>query len=274
MPELPEVETIKEDMVRKIKGRRINKVDIKDEKSVKIPSGREFKRRVEGKTIQDIKRRGKYLILNLNSYELLIFHLKLTGRVLFFSPGEKEPDYSRVVFVFSNGSKLFFTDVRRFGEIYLLTRDEIDKVPAIKSMGPEPLSPEFTARKLKEKLKGKRGKIKPALMNQAVLAGVGNIYSQEALYRTGIHPERNISRLTDREIEAIYHTLVEVLKEAIQHRGSSVDAYVDLNGKEGGHVPYLQVYGREGEKCPRCGSFIKKKKISGRGTYFCEGCQK
>lgn len=274
MPELPEIETIKKDMIKKVKGRKINKVEMRNEKSIKIPSAPEFKKGVEEKAIQNIERRGKYLLLNLDTNQLLVFHLKLTGRLLFFPSGKREPEYVRIVFTFSDKSRLFFADIRGFGEVYLIGRDELGKIPAIKNMGPEPLSPGFSAQKLKEKLRGKRGKIKPALMDQSVLAGVGNIYSQEALYRVGIHPERNASQLTGKQIEAIYQGLVEVLREAIQHRGSSVDAYIDLEGKEGGHVPYLRVYGKEGGNCLRCGSIIEKKKISGRGTYFCEKCQK
>jgi len=275
MPELPEVETIRQDMIKKVKGKKIREVEIKNEKNIKIPSPEEFKEELEGKTIRDVERKGKYLIVHLNFNQFLIFHLKLTGRLLYFPPEKKEePDYTRIIFTFPDKSKLFFADIRGFGEIYLVSKDELDRIPAIKNMGPEPLSPEFTPEKLKEILKGKKGKIKPTLMNQTVLAGIGNIYSQEALHRAGIHPERNVSRLTEKEIEAIYKALVEVLEEAIRNRGSSVDAYLDLQGREGGHVPYLRVYGREGENCPRCGSVIKKKKISGRGTYFCNGCQK
>jgi len=274
MPELPEIETIRQDMIKKVKGKKIVNVDLRNPKNIKIPSSVEFKREIEGKVIQDIKRKGKYLILILDSRDLLIFHLKLTGRLLFFPPEKKEPDYTRIVFIFSDNTRLFFADIRGFADVYLLPPEKIDTIPAIKNMGPEPLSSEFTLEKFKKILKGKKGKIKPLLMDQTVIAGVGNIYSQESLYRAGIHPERSVSRLKDEEIEAIYRSLVEVLKEAIRYRGSSVDAYLDLNGKEGDYVPRLKVYGREGENCLRCGSPIKKKKIGGRGTYFCERCQK
>ncbi|MBE0478532.1 bifunctional DNA-formamidopyrimidine glycosylase/DNA-(apurinic or apyrimidinic site) lyase [Candidatus Aerophobetes bacterium] len=274
MPELPEVETIKQGMVKKIKGKKIGKVDIRNEKNIKIPSPQEFKKQVEGKSIQDIERKGKYLLLSLNSHKLLIFHLKLTGRLLFFPPQTQEPDYVRIVFNFFDTSKLFFCDIRGFAEAYLLSPDELDKIAAIKNMGPDPLCPDFTLAKFKQRLKGRKGKIKPVLMDQKVLAGIGNIYSQEAVHKAGIHPERDTSRLTSHEIEAIYRALLEVLKEAIEYKGSSVDAYLDLNGEKGDYVPRLKVYGREGENCYRCKSIIKRKKISGRGTYFCDNCQK
>jgi len=169
---------------------------------------------------------------------------------------------------------LFFCDSRRLAEVYLLLPNELGKIPAINKMGPDPLSPDFTPEKFKERLKARRGKIKPVLMDQKVLAGVGNIYSQEAIHRAGIHPEKDTFRLTDDEIEAIYRALVEILKEAIEHKGSSVDAYLDLNGEKGSYVPQLKVYGREGENCYRCKAIIKRKKIAGRGTYFCDNCQK
>ncbi|HHF98091.1 MAG TPA: DNA-formamidopyrimidine glycosylase [Candidatus Aerophobetes bacterium] len=274
MPELPEVETIRQDMINRVKGKRIVKVEVRNEKNIRFPSPQEFKKRIEGRIIEDIKRRGKYLLVALDSGDFLVFHLKLTGRLLFFSEKEKEPDYVRIVFFFEDKTRLFFADIRGFADVHLLTREEMESLPAIKEMGPEPLSPDFTLDEFKKRIKSKKGRIKPLLMDQKVIAGIGNIYSQESLYRAKVHPEKNASKLTDKEIEAIYKSLLEVLEEAIKYRGSSVDAYLDLEGKEGGYVPHLKVYGREGERCLRCGAPIKKKKIGGRGTYFCDNCQK
>lgn len=274
MPELPEVETIRQGMIKKVKGKKIENVEIRNDKNIRVISPLEFKKRLKGKVVKDIDRRGKFLIISLNSTDLLIFHLKLTGRLLFFPAEKEEPDYVRIVFTFTDESRLFFADIRGFADVFLLPESDLETIPAIKNMGPEPLSPDFTPDKLKERLKGKRGKIKPLLMDQSVIAGIGNIYSQEALYRAGIHPEREVSKLTEKEIEAIYQNLVDVLKEAIRYRGSSVDAYLDLNGKEGSYVSHLKVYEREGQTCSRCGTSIKKKKVGGRGTYFCSKCQK
>lgn len=274
MPELPEVETIRQDMIKKVKGKKIENVEIKNEKNIRIISPEQFKEKLKGRVIEDIQRRGKFLIINLDSDDLLIFHLKLTGRLLFSPVGKEEPKYVRMVFTFTDKSRLFFADIRGFADVFLIPRSDVETIPAIKNMGPEPLSPDFNPDKLKQILGGKRGKIKPLLMDQSVIAGIGNIYSQEALYRAGIHPEREVSKLTEKEIEAIYRSLVDVLKEAIKYRGSSVDAYLDLNGKEGNYVPHLKIYGKEGQICPRCGSSIKKKRVGGRGTYFCSKCQK
>jgi len=299
MPELPEVETIREGLEKKVKGKRIEKVLIENEKSIKLPSPAEFVSRIEGKVISEIKRRGKYLILRLASKDneltpspfplpygerikvrgkrkflyYLVIHLKLTGRLIYSQKGEK-PDYTRVIFVFQDQTQLSFTDIRGFGGLWLVSDEEFWMVASLQNLGPEPLEKDFTVNKFKELLSGKRGKIKPLLMNQTFIAGIGNIYSQEALFLTGIHPKRSPSSLIDKEIEGLYNNLLNILKEAISSRGSSIDAYVDLNGKKGDYESHLRVYGRAGKNCPRCGAVIERVKIAGRGTYFCPRCQK
>ncbi len=150
---------------------------------------------------------------------------------------------------------------------------EFQKIPTLDNLGPEPLAEDFTVAKFGDLLKGKIGKIKSLLMNQEFMAGIGNIYSQEALFLSQIHPERIPSSLADEEIEKLYENLRQVLKKAISYRGSSVDTYVDLEGKKGSFESQLKVYGREGEPCFKCGTSIKKIKVSGRGTYFCPNCQ-
>jgi len=147
-------------------------------------------------------------------------------------------------------------------------------VASLQNLGPEPLEKGFTPSKFKKLLKGKRGRIKPLLMDQTFIAGIGNIYSQEALFLAGIHPKRSPSSLVDKEIESLYNNLLSVLQEAISYGGSSVDTYVDLNGKKGDYESYLKVYGREGKNCSRCGAVIERVKMAGRGTYFCPCCQK
>ena len=273
MPELPEVETIREGLEKRVKGKRIEKVLIKNEKSIKLPSPAQFVSRIEGKVISEIKRRGKYLILKLDSKDNLVIHLKLTGRLLYSQKGEK-PDYTRIIFIFQDQTQLSFTDMRGFGNLWLVSDEELWMIPSLESLGPEPLEKNFTVDKFKELLSGKRGKIKPLLMNQTFIAGIGNIYSQEALFLTGIHPKRSPSSLIDKEIEGLYNNLLSILQEAISSRGSSVDAYVDLNGKKGDYESHLRVYGRAGKSCPRCGAVIERVKIAGRGTYLCPRCQK
>ncbi|MCD6318313.1 DNA-formamidopyrimidine glycosylase [Candidatus Aerophobetes bacterium] len=274
MPELPEVETIRQDMLRKVKGKKIYKVEVKNEKPIRIPTPSQFIQRLEGKVFKDILRRGKYLIVQINSTQNLIFHLKLTGRLIFSPQGEKTPKYTRIIFNFEDKSKLFFTDIRGFADVYLISEKEWDKIPSLRDIGPEPLDPDFTLNKFENILRGKRGKIKPLLMNQSFIAGIGNVYSQEALFRARIHPERNSSQLKKEEVESLYKNLLSILREAISYRGSSVDAYVDLQGEKGKFESHLQVYGRKGKSCERCGKPIVRKMVGGRGTYFCPNCQK
>ncbi|MFQ6066629.1 MAG: bifunctional DNA-formamidopyrimidine glycosylase/DNA-(apurinic or apyrimidinic site) lyase [bacterium] len=272
MPEMPEVETIKRDLEKKVRGKRIERVIIKNKKSVKLPTPAEFIRRIEGKVFSRMERRGKFLLLGLNSEDHLIIHLKLTGRLIYSRKGE-ELDYTRVVFVFKDNTQLSFTDVRGFGGIWLISDREFQMLPALGNLGPEPLAEDFTVTRFKGLLKGKRGKIKSLLMDQEFIAGIGNIYSQEALFPSQIHPERSPSSLADEEIEKLYKNLRQILKKAISYRGSSVNAYVDLEGKKGNFESQLKVYGREGKACFKCGTIIKRIDISGRGTYFCPSCQ-
>lgn len=274
MPELPEVETIKRGLLERVKGKKVKKVSIKNPKCISFPSPGEFKERIEGRVFREINRKGKYLIIELDSGENLVFHLKLTGRILYSPEEGKEFEYVRVIFAFEEGDELSFTDIRGFGSIWLIPDKEFDKIPGLESLGPEPLEEDFTLESFQKMLKSKRGKIKVLLMDQTFLAGVGNIYAQEALFLAGIHPERPSSSLTSKEVKKLYDSLRFVLTEAIQYRGSSVDAYVDVEGRKGNYEEKLRVYGKEGGLCPSCSTPIRKITISGRGTYFCPRCQK
>jgi len=274
MPELPEVETIRRGLEQKVRGKKIERVIIRNEKSVKVPSPQEFVQKMEGKVLCQMHRRGKYLILGLDSGDSLILHLGMTGRLIYSKAGE-EIDYSRVVFLLENNAQLSFTDVRGFGGLWFVPDENFEEVvPTLANLGPEPLGRGFTQEKFKQLLKDKKGKIKSLLMDQTFIAGVGNIYAQEALFLSGIHPTRSPSLLLDQEIERLYHNLLNVLKEAISYRGSSVDTYVDLEGREGNYEPRLRVYGRGGMNCLRCGQVIERMEVGGRGTYFCPRCQK
>jgi len=274
MPELPEVETIRRDLEKRVRGKRVEKVVIKSEKFIKVPSSiAEFIERMKGRTLSKIKRRGKYLILELDSKDNLIIHLKLTGQLI-YSPEGKELAYTRVIFIFQNKTQLSFTDMRGFGGLWLIPDEEFSMVPFLQNLGPEPLEDDFTLDKFRILLKGRKGNIKALLMDQTFIAGIGNIYSQEALFLAGIHPKRDTTTLIDREIKDLYNNLLATLREAISYRGSSVDAYVDLNGEKGDYESHLRVYGRQGKGCFRCGAVIEKIKINGRGTCFCPVCQK
>lgn len=272
MPELPEIETIRLDLEEKVKGKKVKEVIIKNGKCLKEITEEEFIKGVKGKVFSQFRRRGKFLIVELDSKDNLIIHLRMTG-ILIYSEGKKESNYTRIIFIFEDNSQLAFNDMRGFGNVWLLPDREFQRIPSLYLLGSEPLEKDFTLEKFKSILKRKKKKIKILLMDQRSIAGIGNIYSQEALFRARIHPEKLSNHLFDKEIENLYNSLKGVLQEALSHRGSSVDTYVDLEGKKGKYEQYLKVYGRKGKKCFRCGEIIKKINLGGRGTYFCPHCQ-
>jgi formamidopyrimidine-DNA glycosylase len=272
MPELPEVETIRRDLEKKVKGKKIKEVIIKERKLIKSPSPEKFKKGLEGRKFNAFERRGKFLIISLDSGKKLVIHLKLTG-VLIHCP-ESTPllNYTRIIFLFSDKTHLRFNDLRKFGELHLVENEK--EVKGIKKLGPEPLGKEFSLSLFQEMLSQKKTKIKPLLMDQKFLAGVGNIYASESLYKAKIHPQRVAFTLTKEEVGKLYKSLQEILKEAIKYRGTSVDSYRDVEGKKGDYAARLKVYGREGKPCYNCGKPIRRIELGGRGTFFCPNCQK
>jgi len=277
MPELPEVETIRRQLYEKILNKKIKNVEILEAKMLQGISAKNFKKIISGKKIKNIFRRGKLLVFELSCNYYLVIHLKLTGQLIFQSKKEKDKKkkYTYFIYTFSDGDKLLHNDLRKFGYVRLLKKEEVEKFLEEKKYGIEPLSKEFTLSKFKEILSKKpKSKIKPLLMNQSFIAGIGNIYSQESCWCAKILPIRNVKTLKNEEIKNLYNCLIKILKEAITYRGASVDAYVDIHGKKGNFVPKLKVYGREGEKCYRCGAKIKKITLAGRSTYYCPKCQK
>ncbi|MCK4244828.1 MAG: DNA-formamidopyrimidine glycosylase [Candidatus Omnitrophica bacterium] len=267
MPELPEVETIKRQLKRGILNKKIKEVIVKDKRLIKGISPQIFKSKVEGKSIKDISRRGKVLIIKLEERLFLIFHLRISGLLILSKTTE---DFSRVIFRLGDNRLLNFCDARVFGEIRLI--NDWQKLPFIKAMGPEPL--ELNKERFVKLFEGKKAKIKPLLMDQKLLAGVGNIYAQESLFCAGIHPERRADRVRSGELEKVHHCLTSILKEAIKKKGTSVDTYRQIDGQEGGYIPFLQVYQRENKPCLNCKTTIKRELIGGRGTYFCPHCQR
>lgn len=272
MPELPEVETIKSQLTKKIKAKTIKKVKVKLAKMVRGASVKDFEKKVVGAKIKDIRRRAKLLIIELfNDYSLVI-HLKLTGQLIFNQEPEK---HTHIVYYFTDGSMLLHNDMRQFGYVKLAKTSELSKLFQKEKFGPEPLDKSFTLEKFKTILKEKRrAKIKPLLMNQTFIAGIGNVYAQEACFKAKIKPTRTAGSLTDKEIKDLYEGLKKILRESIKHKGSSIDLYVDVEGKQGGYAPFLKVYRREGQKCFRCDEKIKFIRLNGRGTCFCPKCQK
>jgi formamidopyrimidine-DNA glycosylase len=267
MPELPEVETIKHELEKAVLGKKITEICVHNPKVIREPSAESFRKGLEGVTIKNILRKAKVLILELSNRKSLVIHLKMTGQLIYPGKGSKE---ARVTFYLSDGKTLDFNDRRLFAELRLLNNWQDLKF--IQGLGPEPF--DIKLNRFKEMLSKKKTKIKPLLMDQTFISGVGNLYAAEVLFRAKIHPERAANSLSDKEKELLFKETRETLLEAIKYKGSSVDQYVQLSGETGGYVKYHKVYDREGQPCLVCKTPIRRTSLGGRGTYFCPKCQR
>ena len=268
MPELPEVETIKNELPPHIIGRRFTGVTVCDAKLLRQPSVEEFCQKLIGKRVISLERRGKYLIFHLSYGMVLIIHLKMAGALLL---NPKEADrHTRVIFHLDNGSQLIFTDRRRLGAIWLIENEQA----VTGKLGPEPLTPEFTAETLAKRLQSHQAPIKAVLLDQAFLAGIGNMYADEALFAARIHPLRKANSLSSQEIENLHKAIVGILRSAIDSKGASVDTYKRPDGKLGTAHSNFSVAHRGGKLCLICDTPIQRLAIRNRGSYFCPNCQK
>jgi formamidopyrimidine-DNA glycosylase len=265
MPELPEVETIKRELEKSVLGKKITAIIINNPKVIKEPSIEKFKKGLIGAVIENILRKGKALIFVLSNSKFLLVHLRMTGQLVY--PGKAAQ--ARVIFKLSDGKLLDFNDRRLLGELRLV--DDWKNLQFFKTLGPEIY--DLTAEKFSQMLKDKKTKIKPLLMDQTFICGVGNLYAVEALFRAKIYPERSSSTLSEKEKENLFKEIKDVLNEAIRFGGSSIDQYVQLAGKRGDYVKHHKVYGREKKPCLICKTPIKRIAMGGRGTYFCPKCQ-
>ncbi|MFA5128101.1 MAG: bifunctional DNA-formamidopyrimidine glycosylase/DNA-(apurinic or apyrimidinic site) lyase [Patescibacteria group bacterium] len=269
MPELPEVETIKRQLNKEVAGKKITGVEVLAEKTLRTPKAQFLKYTVGAKIIS-VERRAKLLIINLNNGWSILTHLKMTGQYVYNGEAHQ---HTRVVFCFGK-LKIMFNDIRRFGYLDLIKTDDLKKF-LDKQYGPEPLEKSFTVMKFTEALaKRPNMKIKQLLLEQKLIAGIGNIYAQEACFMAGVLPTRQSKSLKPTEIKKLFDSVRKVMTEAIKYGGSSAENYINLYGEKGGFVPHLKVYGREGLKCKQCGSVLKFVKLGGRGTVYCETCQK
>jgi len=266
MPELPEVETIKRELEKAVLGKKITKVCVHNPVVIREPSADKFKKGLSGAIIKNILRKAKVLILELSNAKSLVIHLKMTGQLIYPGDGKR----SRVSFKLSDGKMLDLNDQRLFAELRLL--DDWRTLKFIRGLGPEPF--DLTEEEFKKRLGNKKTKIKPLLMDQTFISGVGNLYAAEALFRAKIHPERPAASLSDKEKGLLFKEIKETLSEAIKYKGSSVDQYVQLSGDPGDYARYHKVYGREGKPCLVCKTSVKRISLAGRGTYFCPKCQK
>ncbi len=273
MPELPEVETIKQDLEKKIVGRTVNRADVHLLRMIrKHDSAEEFKQAVEGRSIRNMERRGKFLLFRLESENTMVLHLGMTGQLLLrSSQSPLEVDkHTHLVFHFNDSNMLLFRDVRQFGQVFIAGTSALEKQLGL---GPEPLSPDFQEKDLVSVL-NRTTKIKQLLMDQKRIAGIGNIYADEALFEAGINPPRLANSLTPQETHRLFLALQRILKEAIELRGTSIANYVDTSGRRGEMQNRHRVYRRTGEPCQRCGKKIRKIKVGGRSTHFCPQCQR
>ncbi|MFC1905989.1 bifunctional DNA-formamidopyrimidine glycosylase/DNA-(apurinic or apyrimidinic site) lyase [Chloroflexota bacterium] len=268
MPELPEVETIKNDLLPYLLERSFTGVDLLA-KSVKRPSAQEFCDLLIGAKIDRLTRRGKYLIFSLSNKYKLIIHLRMSGTLLLRKSNAEPDPYARVIFDLNDGNQLRFCDVRKLGTIYLAE----DEKSIIHNMGPEPLEPEFTAEILKERLEKRSAPIKAVLCDQKVIAGIGNMYADEILHEVKIHPLKKAGDLNDAEIKKIHTSIIKVLKKAIEKKGATVSNYTNASGQAGSAQDDFKVAHRFKKPCPNCGTEITRIKVRGRGTYFCTKCQ-
>ena len=273
MPELPEVETIRLALVPHVVGRRFERVAIHDARLVRPFEPAAVAAELEGERVIDLKRRGKYLIVLFESGRALLIHLRMTGSIRHAPTGSLEDDpYRRAVVRLDDGSDVAYRDVRRFGTWHLLEPHELDSYLA-KRLGREPLERGFTARRLAERLAERRAPIKAALLDQRTVAGLGNIYADEALWRARLHPLRPAETLDREEVARLARGIKDALKAGIARQGASLRDYATPDGARGRMQEEFRVYGRAGEPCRRCGTPIEKIRAAGRGTWYCPSCQ-
>lgn len=275
MPELPEVETLRRQMERAVKGRKILGVDVRFGGRIR-PSPAALVKAATGAKFKSFGRRAKLLLLDLSNGWTIVTHLKMTGSYLLKKAGEKPTKHTHVVFHLDKKHDLWFEDVRKFGFLKVVKTADLEKdIFDQASYGPEPLDPSFTFKKFKMCVTSRpHKKIKPLLMEQTCIAGIGNIYADEAVWYGRVHPERTVGSLTEKELKGVYAGAIKSMKASIIRRGTSADSYYDLYGQKGDNVPYLKVYGREGKPCRRCGTALKKIRVAQRGAVYCPKCQK
>lgn len=274
MPELPEVETVVRTLRALVVGKTIERVSVLLPRIIRFPDDVEaFKAVLTGQAIHSIERRAKFIKFILDR-DILISHLRMEGRYGLYDAADPLEKHTHVVFHFTDGSELRYRDVRQFGTMDVLPRGEEEKTGPLAKLGPEPLDETFTAPLLRSMLKGRKTKIKPLLLNQEFLVGLGNIYVDEALYRAAIHPEQSASTLKPKQVESLYKSIVETLTEAVNQGGSSIKSYVNGQGEMGMFQQSLDVYGKKDEPCNKCGTPIIRMVVAGRGTHICPKCQK
>jgi formamidopyrimidine-DNA glycosylase len=267
MPELPEVETIKNELLPFVTGREIKGVDVYWDRMVKYPSVKEFSRRITGQKITGLTRRGKYLFFQLSGGEILVMHMKMTGSLLVNPSDDK---FTRAVLHLDKNIDIHFRDPRKFGKMWL----DKDKSNIIGQLGPEPLDDDFTPETLAGILRKRIAPVKPVLLDQSIIAGIGNMYADEALFEAKIHPVRPAKSLSKAEVKRLYDAIRLVLHKALKLKGASVRNYIRPDGEPGTAHDEFNVAHGTGKTCPCCGGAIERIVVRGRGTYICPACQR
>jgi formamidopyrimidine-DNA glycosylase len=274
VPELPEVETIRLKLEPHLVGRRFDRVEIGDPRLVRPFEPGAVAAELEGERVSALERRGKYLIVRFESGRALLIHLRMTGSLRHAAKGKLGDDpHRRAVVRLDDGSDLAYRDVRRFGTWHLLEPGELE-LYLEERLGVEPLERTFTARRLAQQLEGRRAPIKAALLDQRTVAGLGNIYVDEALWRAQVHPLRPAGTLDEDELARLTRAIKDALKTAVRRQGASLRDYSTPDGEQGTMQDRFRVYGREGHPCQRCGTPIDKIRTAGRGTWYCPNCQR
>ena len=307
MPELPEVETTARALNKLVRGRKIKKVWTDWPKYFRSKSEIVFKKCVVGRKILSVRRIGKNVVFDLSGDHVLVIHQKMSGHLLvgawkkqhgkwrsdedglkeqwenqkwvpeapknspFWDPKNR---FIRLIFFLDHGEMLALSDLRRFAKVLCGPKEEILGLPDFENLGPDPTARNFTFEKFKKLFEGKRGKIKQVLLDQSFIAGIGNIYADEILWKAKIHPLTRVEKFNEKELKSLYGSTKEILKKALKLQGTSIDDYRKPKGRKGGYADVRYVYGREGEKCKRCSAKIKRIKIGGRSAHFCSHCQK
>lgn len=273
MPELPEVETIASDLRPHLVGRTIASCELRFPGIVRHPEPEAFADLIAGHCIEAVRRRGKYILIDLREDRVLVVHLGMTGQLRLVKPDTPIPNHTHAIFTLDDGRHLRYRDTRRFGRLLVGTEAELFEAKAMPRLGPEPIDPGFTADALYSALRRRKAPLKAVLLDQKALAGVGNIYADESLYVARLRPDRIASHVSKQSARRLHESLRDSLQTAIKNRGSSVDTYRDAWGDLGGQQEVLLVYGRAGEPCFTCGRPLSAVRIAGRTTVFCRRCQ-
>ena len=273
MPELPEVETVKETLKLKLLNRVIKDVDILYKGIIEYPEVPIFIKNIKNQKVLNLSRKGKWIIIELDNYYLLS-HLRMEGKYFFKTSNDEILKHEHVIFKLDNNTELRYMDVRKFGKMWLIEKDKINDIGPLKELGLEPWDKDLTPKYLKDKFKNKKLPIKTLLLDQSIITGIGNIYANEILFMSKINPLDTQDKLTTKDLQNIIDNTKKELESAIKKGGTTIRSYTSVDGVHGLFQQELYVHGKENNKCPNCNSNILKIKIGGRGTYYCPKCQK